>query len=110
MDGDLLNLTQIYEVSKTVAEALTACADSEGYTFAVLEPREDETPERKQQLHAEASEIDDLVQLDILKDVSYRFAEQINNCRREHGFGYTVVAMTDIGVAMFRSSKYRKDN
>lgn len=105
-------IVPIHELSPTIAEALIACASEQlgGYTFAVLEPREDDLPERKKQMAAEMSEIRDLMQLDLLRDVSYRFSRQIDDCKETHGFGYKVVQLTEYAVLMFMENKHRKVN
>lgn len=76
----------------------------------MLEPRYDDLPERKKQMAAEMSEISDLMQLDLLRDVSYRFANQIEECRETHGFGYKVVQLTEIAIIMFMENTNRKVN
>lgn len=101
----------IYELTPSVAEALSACADGGlGYTFAVLEPREDDSFERKRALASESAEIQDLINLDLLEDVSPRFHHQIENCRNNHGFGYKVVQLSPIAVMLFQETKHRRIN
>jgi hypothetical protein len=104
-------MTEIYELSPNVADALLACAEGNNtYTFAVIEAREDDPPERKRILAAEASEINDLINMDLLSDVSYKFHDQIKACLAHHGFGYKVVAMTEPAILMFSNTKHRKSN
>ena len=103
-------MNQFYSMSETVYEALSVCADAEYYTFALLEPKIDDPPERKKELEKEQQEINDLIKLDILNDVSYKFISQIKECKDEHGFGYKVVELTEAGILMFRNIKDRKVN
>lgn len=101
-------MNEHYQVSDTIYEALSVCADSEYYTFAILEPREDDTKERKKELAKELSEVLDLVQLDLLKDISYKYKSLIKHCQEEHGFGYRVMELTQAGLLMFSKVKERK--
>lgn len=97
-------MTDIYELSESISSTLIATANGDSVVFALLEPRDDDTPDRKKRLAEELVEINDLIQLDLLKDVSKDFIDQIAHCKASHGFGYKVVAMTDTAVLMFRKT------
>lgn len=97
-------MTPIYELSPALTATLHAAANGDSPVFALVEAREDDKPERKKVLAAELEEINDLINLDLLKDVSADFEEQITHCRIAHGFGYKVVTLTDIGMAMFKDT------
>lgn len=101
-------MSEFYSMSENVYEALEICASSEYYTFACLEPREDETIERKKALENEMAEINDLVNLDLLKDISHKYKSMIRHCREEHGFGYKVLELTQAGILMFSNTKERR--
>lgn len=101
-------IRNVYQISETIYEALQVCADSEYYTFAVLEPREDDDKDRRKALKAELDEILDLVQLDLLKDISDKYKSMIKHCQQEHGFGYRVLELTQAGILMFTNVKGRK--
>lgn len=103
-------MTPIYEVSTAVADALTACVANEVYTFAVVEPSRTDSLERRRKLQKEWDEISDLIQMDLLKDVSYKFTEQIRDCRDKHGFQYKVVELTEIAVHLFTDIQHRRVN
>jgi len=76
----------IYEITPNIYEALQACADSEFYTFALLEPKADDSRERKRDIEKETAEVNDLINLDLLRDISYKYTTQIKDCQEEHGF------------------------
>jgi hypothetical protein len=97
-------------LSTTVSEALQLCADSEYYIFAVLDPKEDDTLERKADLKKELEEILALVKLELLEEITHMYDHMIQHCRRDHGFGYRVMELTDAGILMFSNAKDRKVN
>jgi hypothetical protein len=100
----------IYEITPNIYEALQACADSEFYTFALLEPKADDSRERKRDIEKETAEVNDLINLDLLRDISYKYTTQIKDCQEEHGFGYKVLELTEAGLLMFANSEDRKVN
>jgi hypothetical protein len=100
----------IYAITQPIYEALSACADAEFYVFALLEPTHDDSKERKKEIEQETKEIEDLINLDLLKDISYRYTSQIKDCREEHGHGYKVLELTEAGILMFSNSNERKVN
>jgi hypothetical protein len=103
-------MTPIYEISASVADALTACVTNEVFTFAVIEPSRNDSLERRKKLQKEWDEISDLIQMDLLKDVSYKFGDQIRDCRDKHGFQYKVVELTEIAVHLFTDIQHRRVN
>lgn len=103
-------MTSIYQVSTAVADALTACVSNDVFTFAVVEPGPSDTIDRKKRLLSEWNEISDLIQLDLLKDVSYKFKEQIKDCQEKHGFSYKVVELTEIAIKLFEDHSHRRVN
>lgn len=103
-------MTPIYEISTAVADALTACVANEVYTFAVIEPSRSDSIERRKKLQGEWDEISELIQMDLLKDVSYKFGEQIRECRDKHGFQYKVVELTEIAIHLFKDITHRRVN
>lgn len=102
-------VTDMYELSKYVYATLVAAANSDSVTFTLLEPRADETGVRYAAMMAEVVEINDLINMELLRDVSDRFTEQIEICKINHGFGYKVVTMTDAAVLMFKHRKGFKE-
>jgi hypothetical protein len=100
----------IYEMSAAVYGALCVCSDNNYYTFAVMEPKEDDEPKRRLSLLEDLEEIKDLSHLGLLKDISYRFGIEIGKCREEHGFGYRVMELTRECILMFSNTKDRKVN
>lgn len=97
----------IYELSEDLYDTLIVAANGDSPTFALLEPREDEEPERRKRLNREMAEIEDLIQMDLLKDVSDNWAPQIAVCKIQYGFSYRVVTMTEMAMMMF--TKGRKE-
>lgn len=104
------NITPIYEISTAVADALTACVSNAVFTFAVISPAHQDSIERKRKLQAEWAEIEDLVNMDLLRDVSFKFHEQIKDCQDKHGFTYRVVELTEIAVHLFSDFTHRRVN
>lgn len=100
----------VFQMSEQVYEALCVCADNEYYTFAILEPKDDEEPEQRKKLIRDLTEIEDLTQIGLLKDVSTKYRDDINKCKKEHGFYYKVMELTQEGVLMFAHAKDRKIN
>lgn len=54
------------------------------------------------------AEILELVQMDLLKDISYKYKSMIKHCSEEHGFGYRVMELTQTGLLMFSKIKERR--
>ncbi len=97
-------------MTEKVYEALTVCAENQYYTFAVIEPTLDETPKRRKDLLRDLEEVNDLVQLGLLRDISARYTGEIAKCLQERGYGYKVVELTKEGMLMFANAKDRKVN
>lgn len=97
------------ELSQSIANVLLEAADNpNGNTFVLVEPRDDDPPERKVVLAAELDEVLELVNAGLLRDISHLFLSQINQCKDMHGFGYMVVQLTPVGMELFSDAKKRK--
>jgi hypothetical protein len=96
----------IYQLSEFQFGTLRHAANGGSIVFAVLDPAPSDPPEKRKQFIDERLQIDALVDLGILKDVSERFQESIETSRiNNNNRGFVVVALTDIGLCMFQESK-----
>lgn len=95
-------MSKSHELSEfQVANLTVACDGTNSKAFAIIEPIETDTPERYSLLDRNLDEIEDLIHLGFLTDVSDRFTEQIELCKINNHRGYIVVAVTDAALMMF---------
>lgn len=84
---------------------MTRAANGDSIVFAVIEASDKDTPDARKRRETEMVEILELIELGLLKNVSEKFTEQIEVCKLQNHRGYIVVALTDIGLDMFKEDK-----
>lgn len=100
----------IYQMSEKVYEALTVCASHEYYVFAILEPRDADTLDTRNDILKDLEEVKDLIRLGLLKDISKEYNKDIKKFQEAHGAGYKVIELTKEGIMLFANAKNRVIN
>lgn len=102
--------SSIPQLTEFQYKSLDLTANRTVTSFAVLEAPETDTVERKEKAAKNMGDIDGLIRLGLVTDVSEFYAESIEDARAVHGSGYRVFTLTDHAVKMFRSSGNRTAN
>jgi hypothetical protein len=100
-------MSEIYQLSEFQNKSLSIAANGKSICFAILESSDSDPQDTKEKLDKDFHEIEDLVRLELVKDVSEKFTEQIQLSRINNGRGYKVVALTEVGLRMFANAKKR---
>lgn len=100
-------MSKSYELSEfQVANLTCACDGENSRAFAIYKPNDDvDTPARYARFDRNLDEIEDLIHLGFLTDVSDRFTEQIELCKINNNRGYIAVAVTEQALMMFGPEK-----
>src|SRR5271166_4747406 len=94
-------MSDIYELSQFQYINLIKAANEGNIVFAVIDPPPNSSPEKIKELNKQKLDVLELIQLNLLKDVSKDFAEQIAVCKLNNGFSYMIVSLTRDSILMF---------
>lgn len=98
-------MSAIYSLSDFQFANLYRSANSGPNTFAVLEPLDSDAEEARKIMADELHQIVDLVQMDLLEDVTKEFTEQITVSKMNQNRKYIVVKLTERGFLLFRKKR-----
>lgn len=96
-----------YQLTEFQHKTLMAVANGSNPVAFVVEAIPEDDAETVARLNKQVEEMNDLVQLGFLKDVSGKMAEAVLATKLKAGRGYKPYLITDIGFDMFNSPQKR---
>lgn len=99
-----------YQLSEFQYANLVRSANSSTIVFAALEPSDSDSAEQREKYERQLREMDDLIHLGLVKDVSEKFHDSIELSRMNNKRGYRVLALTEHALDMFHESDKRLVN
>ena len=103
-------MNEIYPLTQFQAANLLRGANNGTRVFAILEPSPTDSEERRKQLVREMDEMNDLISLGLLTDISKDFEEPIKVSKLNNNRGFSVVRLTDQAIIMFHECGRREIN
>jgi hypothetical protein len=90
-------LVNVAKERKTLSDTADIC------WFAVVGPSPDDTLEKASKMGDQCNQVKQLMDYGLVEDISARFAEGIEKCKKENNRTFYVMAMTQFGMKMFGS-------
>jgi hypothetical protein len=91
----------IYELSERQFNTLKDTANSEHVVFSIINTLETDSEEMKEEAISLTKEIEDLIKMGLVKNVSDQFTESINMSKLKNGREFNVYSLTPDSVLMF---------
>jgi hypothetical protein len=99
-----------YELTQFQYDTLVVAANGGQKVFALLFDAPMDSQEKGQMFRQQMREIGELIGLELVEDVSYRFKSDIEMSKINNNREYGVYAITPIGVQMFEGIEQRVVN
>lgn len=100
----------IYTLTDFQLRNLMEAANGKVNSFAVVEPSPKDDHDIRAKLEQYMKEIDDLMKLGLVEDISEGFQEAIQQKREQEGRGFLIYTVTQTGFLMFNGHKKRIAN
>lgn len=101
---------KIYELNKSQFDLLSISTNGGNIVFAIIEPNEDDPPDKRKKLNDEMQQMKDLINIGLVEDVTHKFKDTIQVAKINNNRDVKVVAVTTLGVKLFRNHGNRTIN